>query len=251
MEKYKRICVIGLPRSGSNYVANIIEKSFLLSNGISYYNMGEPFTINQPYLTMLDDHKYIQCKNIESDQINNFVNFNHRMTCVLSSIEESNKNQSLLIRLFPMSYIISDLDIIISTLKNNGFDFIILKRNNVEEHLLSMTVASTTDKWISYDSSEVLNTSITIQNHGFQETHELYKYLKVYNSCLEMFNLHNSPTIYYETAVENLSEILQISIHNNVDLVKQLPLNPYNFITNAKEVKQFIEKLANDIRKEK
>lgn len=248
MSKYKRICIIGNWRCGSQYIAKLIENSFLLSTGMSYYNMGEPFTDNQSCITVLDNHNYIQ---LDTSKSIKFIHHYNRMTRVLSSIENAVKNQSLVMRLFPNYYTIPNLDLILNTLSNCGFDFIINKRNNVEDHLLSMAIASTTDKWVSYNGSGVLNKSITVGPHGFEQTYDLYKSLKVFDSFLEMFNLHNNPTVYYETALENLSEILQITIHDNVDHDKQMPLNPYEFIINAKEVKQFVEKLANDIRKEK
>ena len=46
----KRICIIGLPRTGSNYLAELIKK-----NCENFTNLGEPFTPDFP-LTIVKNH---------------------------------------------------------------------------------------------------------------------------------------------------------------------------------------------------
>ena len=89
-----------------------------------------------------------------------------------------------------------------------------------------------------------MNSEITISPETLKKLKITHKYLDYFEYILNKFTLKHLPNIYYETAVEDLYDLLQIPINTReMTLQKQIPSDPYQFITNAEEVKQFIETL--------
>jgi hypothetical protein len=61
---------------------------------------------------------------------------------------------------------------------------------------------------------------------------------------LNQLNINYS-TLRYEHAINDLEQFLGISVTSDVLFKKQIVGDPYKLISNASEVKQFLEKLMN------
>jgi len=236
-----RWCIIGTPRSGSQYVAQIIAGTIKQYVNCHVYDMLEPFTENQPYKPILTNDKAIQ----HSEQVDGNLLLTDRINNVISVLMEGDPEQPLVVKLFPYDYLLPHLDKILKVLHDCGFEFMILKRNDIKKQLLSHAVAHKTHNWNSFYGNGILNSSVMIDGEGFRTIYWAYMNLKGFDGILRIFNLTNLPVIHYETAIEDLSKILQMPISIlDVTVQKQLPVDTYQFIINAEEVKNFITKLT-------
>jgi len=234
-----RVCIFGTPRSGSQYIAELIAKSISVATLSECVDIGEPFTIDQLHLPILENNKKIILQ-----ELHDTISIKERVDNILSAILESDITQPLVIKVFPYDYIIPFLDKIISTLTSCGFEIVIVKRNNKENQLISLGVAHTINAWNSNYNNAILNSKITINSDILGKIFWLHLLLLSFDNILKIFNLQYSPVIYYETAATDLYNVLKIPIRiRDVQIQKQITSDPYEFITNADEVRQFIGRL--------
>jgi hypothetical protein len=204
--------------------------------------MAEPFTREHCYIPALDNNKRLIHQDIYELPL-----LKERTEYIISVLMAAEPTQPLIMKVFFYEYIIPYLDEILSALKVCGFEFLILKRIKEEDQLISLGVAESTNDWNSNDGKGILNSSITITQKTIEKIHWLHGMLSRFDNTLKTFNLEDSPVIHYETAVEDLSTVLRIPINTrDVILKKQIISDPYQFITNADEVKQLIKRLINE-----
>ena len=233
----RRICVIGTPRSGSQYVLRVLQKSISQHTGNAVFDMLEPFTKDAQYIPLLNKDK----SKIINHKITSDIEYAERVTRVLDTIQNCNPETDIVIKIFPYEYIHEYLPKILTILQNQGFMFIKLKRDDIEAQLLSWVIAKETNVWSVTHIDVLLNQDPV----GFKSANGLvyvYNFIKSFDSICNKFGI-SGPTIHYETAVSDLYKVLQIPISTNIDLIKQGTTNPYKFIINKEELRKLIKEL--------
>ena len=221
-----RICVIGLPRSGSQYAVELIK----LNGYYSYYDLVEPFEPDNQIIDVQGKKVILTQKRTCDEQ--------HRIPTALHKLSIADINQPLITRVFPVKEQKTHFITIINTLTDLNFDFVVLKRNNIEHHLLSFAVALATDIWTKFSNTK--NKPIIVTH--FAQIKWLYNEITSYNKLIEDLNL-NYDMLHYETIIDDLSRVMGFLINTNVKIYKQAESNPYDRIANADEVRDYIQKL--------
>lgn len=223
-----RFCILGLPRSGSQYISNLI------SNNIDCMeNLGEPFT--ESHVNIIENKNNLIYEICSS---NNHLTYNKQIEYVLDTLKSGYLTQSLIMKIFLTESIYPFLPIIISEIQKLNFNFLVIKRENIEYHLISWLVAVESNKWWSIDTTHTTPIRITDLN----KAKYLYDAILLFDILIQKHDL-SAFTIRYEHAVEDISKYLHKSIVTEVDLKKQLPNNPYDMIENADEVKEYLNNL--------
>jgi LPS sulfotransferase NodH len=243
----QRYCVLGAPRSGSQYATGLISAT--LGNCL---NLGEPFTNDQ-----ISFPAHHMVRNMPGSDILTSALLvpdppNPILTKMLSSIEDRvnyvlyelalmkdpYSTQDLVIKLFPFDYLDDSYDRIISVLDECGFKFIFLKRKNIERQILSACLSLTSDKW-GYTIKDQ-TTPIEIPIYIIKQIPSWFKHLKdVYSKASQIPGIE---TIYYETVEADLQRVLG----RPLVLPNKLPSREDSdeigqFITNIDEIKQTIK----------
>jgi len=227
-----RICLIGLPRCGSQHLAEIIKRS--------YPNMTdclEPFT-DSDFLKDIDlrETQIILSKNKK------YKSVRQRVETVCDIIDRSNPNQNLVLRLFLLDNIDSLLPQIVYFLKKNNFKFLVLKRDSTEQ-LLSWAIARTTDKYNTITKG--YNNGQKFKVTDFHNIQWLFNQQKEFDRRLSALDIEYK-TIHYATLYQDLEQLLNIQVNQNIlTFKKQVVGNHYDYIENAEQVKEIIENITN------
>lgn len=224
-----RICLLGLPRCGSQYISRLIASS---CPGMT--NLAEPFTDNHPYSIVNLHGQIVPYKSTQRSC------YSERIVYISKILESGDLNQSVVLKLFLTDDVYPYLNKILEVLKKLNFKFFIIKRENVEHHLLSHAIGYASNKW---------NTTHGLHNNTYQITNTdnikwLYRNIVNFDNVIQEHNIV-APTIRYEYAVDDLEHLLNIPINTNINIEKQVVGDPYHLIDNADEIKQFIKKIAN------
>lgn len=234
-----RVCILGTPRCGSQYVSQLIAGTIKEATGKHVYDMLEPFTKDVDYFPILTPGSTNLLQHYQTDTP---MSYNDRVTHVLNTLKKGNSDWPLVMKIFPYHYSLEKWDEIILGIKNAGFKFVILKRNNIEEQLLSYGIANATQQWNCFFEKK-LDQPIHIHHQSIKD---LYNMLIEFDATLDQFGLKNSPVIHYETCIEDLFQLLNRKISmNEVKVIKQRNDDPYRFILNATEIKWLIRRLIN------
>ena len=229
-----RICLLGLPRSGSQYIAELICRC----HRDSVTDCQEPFTESLELEAIENKNG-----NIVRTKNKNFASLDDQCTHMINVINSTNSTQNLLLRLFLLDNIEPFLPTIITELKKNNFQFLAIKRENIENQLLSYGIAQTTQQWNTFNSTPYNNgQKYTIKNLGSMQW--LYDQIKKYESRLALLEC-DYEIIRYEHAPADLLKILEIPIYRRSRLQKQIIGDPYDIIENSDEVKDFLKKIVN------
>jgi hypothetical protein len=229
-----RYCLLGLPRTGSQYIAGMISQT------IGSIDLAEPFTEKTLIkLIGISENKRIIPVNIQFDS------YEERIKYVFERLTEARLDQSLVMRLFLVDSMEPYIADIVKRLTDLNFKFIVIQRENVEHHLLSFLIALHTNKWNTLDNNQPhpIDSSFEIVRTGNAEW--LYKQRGIFNTMLSQLNIKYD-TIRYEHAIDDLEKYLGIPVKFNPRYQKQITGDPYNLISNAPKVKQFLEKLLKD-----
>jgi len=225
---HHRLCVIGLPRSGSQYAVELIK-----NNGLyPYLDLIEPFEIGKPYI-LLENNKIKLSNDKTCDEILRIEN-------ALDIINKADKDQPIITRAFYVKEQRKKFKEIIDTLITSNFDFVVLKRNNVEQHLISYGLALKTDIWTKFQGTVVPQ---KIEITHFNQMKWLYEHILYFNEYIENLNI-TYDLLHYESIENDLSKIVGFAINTNTKIYKQAnAVDPYVNIINADEVKSFMNKL--------
>jgi len=226
-----RICLIGLPRSGSQYVSELIARSI----GSGMKNLAEPFTVGHPYCIEQYDNRLLRA--IPSD-FTKYDSHEVQIDYVLNLLKTGNQDQSLVIKLFLTEDNIPFTTKILNELHALNFKFLIIKRENIENHLVSYVFGLSTNKWNSLHGTH--DNPIHIPTKLFPNMSWLYNRIINFDKLIMEYKLDTTFTVRYERAVYDLTRYFLIPIITNIRLEKQLPDNPYEMIENAKEVQDYI-----------
>lgn len=230
-----RICLIGLPRSGSQHIVELIQRS---CQG-KLLDCSEPFTFGNSLPSL-------ECSDglIVKTGSKHFVSVDEHCNHVLDVFNKATTEQDVILRLFLTGNLEPLLPKIVATLKKQQFQFFSLKRENIEDQLLSFAIAKETDQWNTVVNNSYANTQpITIKN--LQHLKWLYDQIIKYDNRLSSLDVEYQ-LIRYEHAIADLTTALaQLVSSNGVRLKKQITGDPYNMIANATEIKEFIKTLIN------
>jgi len=224
-----RICLLGLPRCGSQYISNVIAKSV----GPNMQNLGEPFTAGHPY-------NIIQKNNLlypTTSDFTKYTSLTEQINYVFSLLKNSNQEQSLVLKLFLNNRVFTFLSEILNELSALNFKFLIMKRENTEYQLVSWLVATATNK---FDSTHGMHDKpIFINNDLCHDVIGLYESILNFDKVLAEYKIE-ADCIRYEHAVLDLTMHFQKKMNIDIARKKQLPNNPYDMIENADEVRKYL-----------
>jgi hypothetical protein len=234
MIQNNKILLIGLPRCGSTYVADLISKNFY------YKNLAEPFTPNQNYTIGFIDNNICLVPPIK------FSNIKEQNDHVFSVLNTLDKKDRIILKYFPRTEDSSFTNkYIVTKLINNGFVPIVLKRINIEYHLLSFLCSTTSNIWQSNDIN-FKREKIEIKKFSV-----LYWFTKSYEEYIKLVkNINPIPNVIeYETAK---NDIINLFSGENLKMITQVyklsSQNPYDDIINACEVKPVVDGYVNVIK---
>jgi hypothetical protein len=146
-----------------------------------------------------------------------------------------------------LKYFVGDLDetrelLLINSMRDLGFSFVLNRRQNIEMQLLSFGVACSTNIWHKTKKT-VINDKIIVVD----PVDVIYSYneIKLFDNRIKLLNLCKVDTITYETTVTDIERIFEYTLdESTIHLQKIIDnKNPYNNISNALEIKKFIESL--------
>lgn len=226
-----RICLLGLPRCGSQYISRLITSSY--SN---MTNLAEPFTDNHPYNIVNVRGQIVPYQSTQGNCL-----YSERISYVSKVLESGDINQALVLKLFLTDDVYPYLAKILEVLKKLNFIFFIIKRENIEHHLLSHAIGHASNKWNSLQGLHNDNTYHITNTDNIQW---LYRTIVNFDNVIQEHNI-TAPIIRYENAVDDLGRLLDMPINTNINIEKQVIGDPYNMIDNADEIKQFIKKIIN------
>jgi hypothetical protein len=226
-----KICMLCAGRRcGSQYAAELIAKN------LGYTNLYEPFTgMHAHTIHLQKNNATVLIKNPYMNEI-----AEDRLKRVLSILKLSSNKVIL-------KYFVGELDetqefFLINSLRDLGFTFILNKRQDIEMQLLSYAVASSTNLWHK--------TKKTIINHNNIQVDKLivnkvYTQIKIFDERIKLLNLYNLDTITYETSIPDIERIFECYIDESLIHLQKIidSTNPYNNISNATEIKKFIESI--------
>ena len=226
-----KICMLCAGRRcGSQYAAELIAKN------LGYTNLYEPFTSNHVFTIQLQDNNISVIRNRNVNEITE-----DRLSRVLSMLESNFHNKVVL------KYFIGDLDetqefFLINSLQKLGFTFILNKRQDIEMQLLSYAVANSTDIWFKTKETIINDDNIQVSTIKLAE---LYKQISMFAERIELLNLPTLDTITYETSMNDIERIFDYKLDKSLINLKKIIDSeyPYNNISNASEIKKFIESI--------
>jgi len=215
-----RICLIGLPRCGSQYLSNLI----MANTNFDIKNLAEPFTPNhEPSLNDIEISKTA------------FNSYEEQVSLVIDKMKLFNSNQSLVMKLFLHSWISSiEHSRIIQVLKELNFKFIIIKRKNITDQLLSLGIGLKLNKFTNFNEYD--NSIVELDNDILSSMKILQTDLKNFDNLLNKFNLSNSTTFYYETIKEDLSTFLGRNININTRYKRMSSIPSVHRVSNIENI---------------
>lgn len=227
-----KILLIGLPRCGSQYISQLIGTNF------KYNNIDEPFTYKHVNSIVYADNMIKICDSI------NFIDQNHRIDYTFNILSKAKLEDRILLKYFPYTQgdSISN-SVIVSKLINLGYTPIILKRSNLEQHLLSFLVAWESNVWYSTNKN-FKHDRLVIADFG-----PLFWLKDMYRELNEMTKSFNSqyPIIEYENAEDDIKKLFSADNIERVASVKLRTNDPYDGIANVDQVKDIVSRFIIEI----
>jgi hypothetical protein len=219
-----RICLLGLPRCGSQYISSLIMVNS--SRGIK--NLSEPFTPrHEPALNDLDI------------SITDFNSYEEQVSMVINKIQSFSNDQSLVMKLFLHSWIpLVEHARVVQVLKELNFKFIIVKRKNIVDQLFSLGIGLKLNKFTNFKNYD--NSIVEIDANTLSSMKTLQDDLANFDNILKELDLSASTTFYYETIKEDLSKFLGRDITINSGYKRMSLIPSAKRISNIDEVLTFL-----------
>lgn len=228
----RRLCLIGLPRCGSQYITELI-----IRNIKNITNLTEPFTPGHfTYnISLSDENNIIPCNDSSSLKIAHNEQINH----VINVIKNGNPNQSLILKLFLTSqYSLETYKKILTILKEANFQFLIIKRLDKLNHILSNLIGDELQFWSNYSPA---SDNRIVEIKDILKIKDTCKLIYEFDLYLKNLELDKNPVIHYENVKHDLENIFKKTILLNTNIRKMSDLLSSDRITNIKEVKDIIE----------
>lgn len=225
----KRVCLVGLPRCGSQYISQLIV------HNSEYTNLLEPFTFNHG-VSLSETKRIYDTDNIIKD---NYESLDYQIEDVLNVLYSAPEKDFILLKLFLVEVEYSYYRYIVDELKKLGFSFIIINRKNIIDQYLSLLISVSTDKWSNW-TEEYYTDKVEISVEQLIKHDWFFCKLREFNTALSELNLLEYHTIYYENAVNDISKWLGKEINTDILLKKMSELSNSERIKNIDEVRQHI-----------
>ena len=220
----KRICLLGLPRCGSQYISSLI----MLNQPGGIKNLSEPFTPG--HILSLKDI------GISSTDFNSYE---EQVSLTINKIKSFSGNQSLIMKLFLHSWIpLTEHSRIIQVLKELNFKFIIVKRRNIIDQLLSLGIGLKLNRFTNFDDYD--NSIVELDDTILDNMKILQTDLANFDNLINKLNLSDSITMYYETIHVDLSIFLGKNINTNSRYKRMSSIPSADRISNINEVIKFL-----------
>lgn len=226
-----RICIIGIPRCGSQYAVELIKHNVKHN----FFDLVEPYTHSLPQLN-IDENKqlFIEPTHFDINSHEERIKYTSRM------LKEGDQNQPLIMRLFLVYEIEKMLFDVISDVQNCNFQFVILRRKNIEHQILSMGIADARNQYTLFHHDKYPTEPVMVTNYKLMSW--LYRNHLMFEQRVTENDIEGIP-LTYETAVEDLAKVLDQPINICLPIKKQIVTDPYDQIINKDEVKKFIQSL--------
>lgn len=238
-EMHNRYCLLGLPRTGSNYCASLIRKNMSTLFG-DVKILSEPYTPGQG--EMIIETGMLSRTSTSTD----LCSLKEHAYHVNSVIRHSDISQPIILKVFIFREMVEFSKEIIDTLVHANFKFVINKRLNIEQQILSIALAHSTGLWLS-EVGCYKHTSNIVTDIGFDNMRTLYKNILDFDDHIKRLGV-SAPVIYYESMKDGIAEVLGIpnsAVDMTSNMKKQGTENLYDCIENQEEVREFIKKLFN------
>lgn len=234
-----RICVLGLPRCGSHYVVELIIRAYG-SQLINLTDLKEPFSLDDPVRIQLTDGLLSADYDATAEcGQRQFKTITEQIDNRLNLLSAAHTHQDLILRLFPFDYITPYFASVVDQLKKLNFNFIALERSNIEEQLLSYGRSVITNVWIGGRSDTV----IEYDDRAFTAMRWLSDRINSFGGIIEGLDIQYDRII-YESAVDDLTELLGVKVGSEVTIKKQRIDSPYDVIANSQRVKDFLRDIG-------
>ena len=230
----KRFCILGLPRSGSQLLATLLESS--TRNMVNLY---EPFTHNLETRVKLNDDNTLNQYDDTTP-----ISIEERVESVLSALENGDKNEAVVVRFFPYGNIPNHKEII-KRIEKCNFEVVVLKRQDIEAQVLSYGLALATGVWHEFTASDLPD---DLEIRHFEEMAWLYEKNRTFDNWLMSMDITYT-TIHYENIVPELFEYIQRPIYRGKlshQPKKRKTEQIWDKVTNAKELKIFLQSLKDN-----
>ena len=215
-----RLCLLGLPRCGSQYISSLIN----LNAAASMKNLCEPFTPN--HLPSLND---------VGSTITHFDNYEDQVSEVINLMQAIDSDQSLILKLFLHSWLpIEQHRRIVQALTDMGFKFLIIKRKNITEQILSLGIGLKLNKFTNF--GEYDNSIVDLDNKIISDMEVLKNDIANFDFVVKQLQLDQTPVIHYETVHKDLIMLLKKPISLNTRYKKMSVLPSFERISNIHEV---------------
>jgi hypothetical protein len=211
-----RICLLGLPRCGSQYISSL----FMANIDDSIKDLAEPFT---PGLAW-------HCGVVKTE----FDSYDEQVSAVIDKLKLVNDDRSLIMKLFLHSWLpLQQYIRIVTALKELGFTFVIIKRKNTVEQLLSLGIGLKLNKFSNF--GEYDNSVVELDNNIISSMKTLQNDIINFDNILNQLQI-DAPTLYYETIHKDLAVFLNKPIHTRTIHKKMSGIPSTERISNISEV---------------
>jgi len=227
-----RVCLLGLPRCGSQYVCDLI-----IRNTPNITCIDEPFTPNHHSANFTQDSFGYLHKS--QDEIVT-LSVEEQIDRTINLLEKSNINQSVVFKLFLLNDFPYDhYAAIVKVIKNQNFKFLILKRINIVDQILSFLISNELNTWSNFTSIPD-NRIAEVKNFG--NIDYLIDQIKNFETTLKNLHLNTMPVINYETAKVDLEKYFHRPFVIEPLIRKMSNLSNQKRVSNFDEVMAIINK---------
>lgn len=243
-----RWCILGSPRSGSNYLEEIIYNNISIGATVDIpaVKLAEYFHLH--WLYYYDSNQKTFVRNMENTFLDDQgIEFRSRIDDLIV-----NSSRPMVMRIFPYLWHKKYIDIgnYVSFLKENGFKLLYLERS-VFSRVISLSVAKTSNIWHKYDVAGNVFYNTTDGNRPDVKVEPItldlgnlagnFLETKLNDYCLgQLMAEHGGNVINYET-IESDCQNLGIHIHKRTNIQKLYQNLDYsNIITNYQEAIQLL-----------
>ena len=199
-------------------------------------NIVEPYTVEH-IANIINVDGWVRVRRMPD----NFASHKDRIDYVSATLKSGRPDQSIVMKLILTEDTYQYLDEIIDTLKMINFKFIVIKRENIEHHILSHAIAVTTNKWSSVDHG-IHSQSDKLKITNVADIDWLYRQIANFDNVVKNLNIIYE-TVRYEHAVSDLTLLLHRRLNTNIKIKKQIIGNPWDMIENSDELREIIQKV--------
>jgi hypothetical protein len=231
----RRICIICLPRSGSQLCEKLVEEA------IHSRGFGEYFENWNQSEYVFDLNKRLYLKKFITQSSKLMIRENYKEYIRL--LNQTNSTQSLVLRLFLLDYYNKDMLIeIITDLKNLGFEFLTLHRD-LKDQLLSFMIAHSYKVVKNKDlfsinkiADEVVN--IDLDSLSIDLDNLITSSKKWEDNVSTVLKNVGYKNVKYENIYQDMEGIFNTTF--NYKGVKSINVDPLDLILNKTEVVEFL-----------